>query len=568
MAIYHFSMKTISRSAGRSSTAAAAYRSGKKGYPIVDRRTGEIHDYTRKTGVKSADLVLPDGCVTMSRSDLWNGVELHHKRGDAVVAREFEVALPDELSPLERRRLAVDFAREVSNHYSVAADICIHAPGKGGDQRNHHAHILLSACSINKGGFGKKVAELDPIHCQRKKIANPAEQWRERWAELANERLQESGSAESIDHRSLEAQGIDKVPTMHLGPIVCALERGRRVEQPPRSNVIQHNRFVERLNQTEDIPLAEFAEIDFIENGLLELEGEKESVTRDENATPDIREFDELYRDVNALQSTPNKVAVLLLAARLETKMLLYIDRTDLHAITRRKKRSSKDDSMLLATAIAEAVRRIINLILHALGMPQIEPYTFSQQVGDCAHRILDQDKHVLAMTKVVLYAAYVVSHQDSAAGQAWRNELALAYSRTSITEHAGLRDKSLINFCLCGLHAAGHVTDTHSLLLRHNDVERANRHKALTINSLVEINALLRASADSTNCTIGRVQAALRNSLVGAYDIDPTKLRNELLEGVKQLELGGILSNQSCLPMTPTLQPTQTSHRSKPDLM
>lgn len=222
MAIYHLSMKTVSRSAGRSSTAAAAYRAGCQ---ITDQRTGEVHDYRRKGGVQSADIVMPEGVGMMERADLWNGVEAAHKRGDATVAREFEVALPDELSPADRRRLAVDFSREVANHYGVAADVCVHEPSKEGDERNHHAHILLTACTLSASGFGKKAAELDPIHCQRHKIANPADLWRGRWAELTNERLLQAGVSARVDHRSLEAQGIDREPSIHLGPSVMGMKR-------------------------------------------------------------------------------------------------------------------------------------------------------------------------------------------------------------------------------------------------------------------------------------------------------------------------------------------------------
>src|SRR5476649_2873948 len=143
MAIYHLSVKAVSRSAGRSATAAAAYRAGCE---IVDQRTGEIHDYTRKGGVKSADIILPDGAPEWAtdRAALWNAAEAAERRKDACVAREFEVALPDELSPAERRRLAVDFAKEMANREGCAVDVAIHAPGKEGDSRNHHAHILRS----------------------------------------------------------------------------------------------------------------------------------------------------------------------------------------------------------------------------------------------------------------------------------------------------------------------------------------------------------------------------------------------------------------------------------------
>lgn len=236
MALYHFSMKTVSRSAGRSSTAAAAYRSAEK---IVDLRTGEIHDFTRKGGVVAADIVLPTGCEKeCSRAELWNEVEQHHKRGDAVVAREVVVALPSELDQDQRSQLAHDLAQQIADRYGVAADVAIHEPSKEGDDRNHHAHILLSGCTIDQvGKLGKKAAELDPIHCKKHGIPTPADEWRGKWADMVNGRLKESGIEACIDHRSLEAQGIARVPTSHKGPAVIGIERrglqsevGRRID--------------------------------------------------------------------------------------------------------------------------------------------------------------------------------------------------------------------------------------------------------------------------------------------------------------------------------------------------
>jgi ATP-dependent exoDNAse (exonuclease V) alpha subunit len=147
---------SISRSAGRSATAAAAYRAGCK---ITDERTGEIHDYTRKGGVESADIVLPDGAPEWAtdRAKLWNAAELAEKRKDACVAREFEVALPSELSPAERRRLALDFAKDMANREGCAVDVAIHAPGKEGDNRNHHAHILRTTRKVDADGLGAKL---------------------------------------------------------------------------------------------------------------------------------------------------------------------------------------------------------------------------------------------------------------------------------------------------------------------------------------------------------------------------------------------------------------------------
>lgn len=155
MAIYHLSVKTVSRSAGRSATAAAAYRAGAS---ITDQRTGEIHDYTRKGGVQSATLVVPADAAAWAndREALWNAAELSEKRKNSTVAREFEIALPGELSPAERKRLAVDFAGELVARHGCAADVAIHAPGKEGDNRNHHAHILLTTRRLTADGMGEK----------------------------------------------------------------------------------------------------------------------------------------------------------------------------------------------------------------------------------------------------------------------------------------------------------------------------------------------------------------------------------------------------------------------------
>lgn len=226
VAIFHMNAKIISRKAGRSATGAAAYRAGVE---ITDKRTGEVHNYTRKAGVESADILMPAGSTwTPDRSELWNAVEAKNKRADAQVAREFEVALPDELSPDQRRKLALDFAQEIADRYGVAADVAIHKPGKGGDSRNHHAHILTSTNRVEGEGFGNKARELDLVaHNQSGKVgqANEIDRLRERWAELTNERLHEAGIEARIDHRTLEAQGIDREPTVHLGPSVMGMER-------------------------------------------------------------------------------------------------------------------------------------------------------------------------------------------------------------------------------------------------------------------------------------------------------------------------------------------------------
>jgi hypothetical protein len=240
MPIYHLSVKTISRSAGRSATAAAAYRAGAE---IVDERTGEVHDYRRKGGVESAVLVLPTDAPEWAskRAKLWNAAEVSETRKNSTVAREFEIALPSELSAQERAKLAHDFAREIVERHGCAADVAIHAPGRGGDNRNHHAHILCTTRQLTPEGFGAKCRELD----DRK--TGEIERWRERFAQLQNDSLERAGVAERVDHRSLKDQGIDREPTVHLGPAASGYER--RTGQPSDKRMHQEDDIAERLTR-------------------------------------------------------------------------------------------------------------------------------------------------------------------------------------------------------------------------------------------------------------------------------------------------------------------------------
>lgn len=217
MAIFHLCAKVIGRSAGRSATAAAAYRAGCR---IEDSRTGEVFDYTRRSGVREAFILAPAGAPawTTDRAALWNRAEAAEKRKDAQVAREVEVSLPSELPHEERRRLLIEFVQSEFVVQGMVADVAMHAPGREGDKRNEHAHILLTLRTLTVDGFAQKNRDWNRTEL--------LERWRSRWATMANERLAAAGVDTRIDHRSLEAQGItDRPPTEHLGPAASALER-------------------------------------------------------------------------------------------------------------------------------------------------------------------------------------------------------------------------------------------------------------------------------------------------------------------------------------------------------
>jgi hypothetical protein len=187
----------ISRSQGRSATAAIAYRVAER---IEDRRTGLTFDYAARGGVDHTEILAPDHAPdwVRDRSELWNRVEEAETRKNSQVAREVRVALPAELTHAQRVELVRDFAQEQFVDRGMIADIALHAPGRDGDDRNHHAHILLTTREIGPEGFTTKNRDWNKVEV--------LEGWREAWARDSNAALERAGIEDRVDHRTLEAQ--------------------------------------------------------------------------------------------------------------------------------------------------------------------------------------------------------------------------------------------------------------------------------------------------------------------------------------------------------------------------
>ncbi|MDX0524818.1 Ti-type conjugative transfer relaxase TraA [Sinorhizobium medicae] len=230
MAIYHCSMKPIARSGGRSAVAAIAYRTATK---IVNERDGIVHDFTQKRGVEHSEIVLPDGVEAswaLDRSTLWNAVEKAENRKDARVAREFEIALPHEMSAADRLALTRDFARDLANRYGAAVDFSIHQPQGESDIRNFHAHVVMTTRVVSEQGLGEKTLierenkwllnhDQPTSHMQLRDI-------RQLWEHHTNRHLARLGLDVRVDHRSHLERGLEIEPTEHMG--VHASQMGRR----------------------------------------------------------------------------------------------------------------------------------------------------------------------------------------------------------------------------------------------------------------------------------------------------------------------------------------------------
>ncbi|WP_316187977.1 MULTISPECIES: Ti-type conjugative transfer relaxase TraA [unclassified Bradyrhizobium] len=208
MAIYHLHVKVIGRKSGSSAVASAAYRSGSR---LRDQRLDRSHDFSGKRGVVHSEVMLPENApqAWSDRERLWNDVEAFEIRKDAQLAREVEFALPREMSEAQGIELARDFARAEFVDRGMLADLNVHWDMAEDGMPKPHAHVMLTMRAVDENGFGKKVREWNRTEMVKR--------WRERWAEIANERLAELDIDARIDHRSLEAQGIALEPQSQIG---------------------------------------------------------------------------------------------------------------------------------------------------------------------------------------------------------------------------------------------------------------------------------------------------------------------------------------------------------------
>ena len=240
MAIYHLCIKIISRGKGKSVVAASAYRSGEK---IKNEYDGIVHDFTRKGGIAHTEILLPQNApqAFLDRGTLWNSVEKIEKSKNSQLAREIEIALPKELNREKQIELVREYVKDNFVDVGMCADIALHDKNDG----NPHAHILLTMRPLNEdttwGAKSKKEYILDE-NGEKVKLKNgnyktrkinttdwneqdKAEEWRKAWADITNKYLKENSIQEKVDHRSYQRQGIEHIPTIHLGIYATQMEK-------------------------------------------------------------------------------------------------------------------------------------------------------------------------------------------------------------------------------------------------------------------------------------------------------------------------------------------------------
>ena len=262
MAIYHLSIKIISRGKGKSAVAASAYRSGEK---IKNEYDGIVHDFTRKGGIAYTEILLPQNAPEefSNRSVLWNSVEKIEKSKNSQLAREIEIALPKELSREKQINLVREYVKENFVNVGMCADIALHDKNDG----NPHCHILLTMRPFNEdktwGTKSKKEYILDE-NGEKVKLKNDnyktrkinttdwneqdkAEQWRRAWADITNKYLEENSIQEKVDNRSYQRQGIEQIPTIHMGVSASQMEKkGIATDRGNINREIKHQNMILR----------------------------------------------------------------------------------------------------------------------------------------------------------------------------------------------------------------------------------------------------------------------------------------------------------------------------------
>lgn len=247
MAIYHCRFKVHSRGGGAKAGQAAAYRSGTR---VVGRSTsavraaayragialadtaGEVHDFTRKQGIVWNAILAPDNAPAwvFDRNTLWNAVEKKEdgstRRATAQLFREAELSIPRELNQTQRIALVRAFVQDQFVAKGMVADIGIHCPKASDGGEQPHAHVMLTMRDLTQDGFGNKRRDWNDISAARKAAGETSQlmTWREQWQIYCNAALEEAGSTERIDHRTLAAQAHDREPAPHQGPAVHVKE--------------------------------------------------------------------------------------------------------------------------------------------------------------------------------------------------------------------------------------------------------------------------------------------------------------------------------------------------------
>ena len=266
----HTHVDIVARSKGHSVIAKAAYNARDK---LQDEYYGKTHDYSKKEDLVFSKIFLPEHIPKefSNREYLWNEVEKIEKSKNSQLARNLLFTLPRELNEQDRIKLISEFIEENFTSKGMIADCNIHNPMASDNEEQPHAHILLTLREIDEKGNWKPKCRKEYIldeNGEKVKLKNgnyktrkvnttdwneqdKAEEWRKAWADITNKYLEENSIQEKVDHRSYLRQGIEQIPTIHLG--VSATQMEKKGISTDRGNInreiIHQNKILKEISR-------------------------------------------------------------------------------------------------------------------------------------------------------------------------------------------------------------------------------------------------------------------------------------------------------------------------------
>ncbi len=325
MALYHFHVGQIKRSAGRSAVECAAYRAGEK---LYSEYYGLVSDYTRKGGVVHSEILLPPHAPReyADRQTLWNAVEDAEHNKNAQLAYSFDIALQNEFTMEENMQLSRKFLLDNFVSRGMIVDFAVHQPDKNCGISNPHFHVMCPIRPLNPDGtWGEKQrrvyrenGKFDAVPTTDWGKPETLEAWREAWAALCNAKFEEKGMTCRIDHRSYERQGVEQIPTVHEGVAVRRMEAKGIVTDKG-----EHNRWIKSASamlrtQGERIKTL----VDWLSDARVKL---------DKPHSPSLAKLLAEYYDERNAGAWSNKAKVGNLK-RL-TSAIVYLEENDLHTL-------------------------------------------------------------------------------------------------------------------------------------------------------------------------------------------------------------------------------------------
>ena len=300
MANPHFEIKITKRSKRQSAVAGAAYQSGENLFSEYDQKH---KDYRKKEGVVYTEIMLPSHAPPeyADREQLWNAVEAVENQWNSQLARRFVLALPREVPEELYPQMVQDYCNQFFVSKGMIADFAIHDPKPPG--HNPHCHVMLTMRAMDERGKwlpkARKVYDLDE---NGERIRLPSgnwkshkedtvdwneqyhgQEWRTGWETVQNRYLEMANSPVRVDLRSYEKQGLDIIPTVHMGAAVTQMER-RGIQ----TNIGNLNRDIKAANRMMSVIRSTIQNLRDWISDILEARKELLAEKKPETASPDL----------------------------------------------------------------------------------------------------------------------------------------------------------------------------------------------------------------------------------------------------------------------------------------